>query len=89
MPRHHRSYAVLAGVAVVASLGVVAAGPASAAATSVTLVGSLQDELGCSKDWQPDCAASTLDRVGDTPVFSGTFEVPAGTYEYKVALDGT
>ncbi|MEO5609903.1 MAG: alpha-amylase family glycosyl hydrolase [Ornithinibacter sp.] len=89
MPRHHRPYAVLAGFAVVAGLGLVAAGPASAAATSVTLVGSLQDELGCSKDWQPDCEASMLDRVGDTAVFTGTFEVPAGTYEYKVALDGS
>ena len=27
-----------------------------APALTVTLVGSLQDELGCSGDWQPDCA---------------------------------
>lgn len=28
--------------------------PAAAATTSVTLVGSLQDELGCAADWDPD-----------------------------------
>ena len=27
---------------------------------TVTLVGSLQAELGCPSDWQPDCAATRL-----------------------------
>ena len=46
MPRSRRLYAALLGCAVVAVPGVVAATPATAAATSVALVGDLQSELG-------------------------------------------
>jgi pullulanase len=54
----------------------------------VVVPGSLQSELGCSGDWQPDCTntALTYDEAADT--WSGTFSIPAGSYEYKVALDG-
>jgi len=56
--------------------------------SSVTLVGSLQQELGCPGDWQPECAATHLAPVAGQPeVFRGTFTVPAGTYAYKVALN--
>jgi len=65
--------------------------PATAADTplprSVTLVGSLQSEIGCPQDWAPDCATTHLPRVGDTSVFSARFTVPAGTYALKVAID--
>ena len=36
-----------------------------AAPTSVTLVGDLQDELGCPGDWAPDCAATYLTEIGN------------------------
>ena len=62
--------------------------PAAAATTSVTLVGSLQDELGCAADWDPGCAATTLESGGGTD-HSRTFSVPAGSYEFKVALNGS
>ncbi len=54
---------------------------------SVTIAGSLQSELGCPGDWQPDCAATHLvyDAVDD--VWQGTFSLPAGSYEYKAAVD--
>ena len=55
---------------------------------SVTLVGSLQDEVGCPEDWAPACEASGLDRLPDGSWELET-EVPAGTYAYKVALDGS
>jgi glycosidase len=63
--------------------------PAADEPASVVIPGSLQSELGCSGDWQPDCAntALTYDRGGD--VWSGTFDVPAGSWEYKVALNGS
>ncbi|GAA5158816.1 pullulanase-type alpha-1,6-glucosidase [Ornithinimicrobium tianjinense] len=62
---------------------------ASAATRTVTLVGSLQDELGCPGDWQPACEATQLDPVeGSGTAYSGVFEVPEGTWELKVALDG-
>jgi pullulanase-type alpha-1,6-glucosidase len=68
--------------------------PASADHTptpqTVTLVGSLQSELGCPGDWQPECAATQLEPVeGEAGVFRRTFTVPAGTYAYKAALDGS
>ncbi|WP_434994942.1 pullulanase-type alpha-1,6-glucosidase [Arthrobacter sp. Ld5] len=57
---------------------------------AVALVGSLQAELGCPDDWQPECAATRLVPVDGSPgTWSATFDVPAGSYEYKVALNGS
>ena len=57
---------------------------------TVALVGSLQSELGCPGDWQPECPQTRLAPVAGSPgVFRGTFDVPAGGYRYKVALNGT
>jgi glycosidase len=55
---------------------------------SVTVAGSLQDELGCSGDWQPDCVASGLLYDAEDGVWQQTFTVPAGSWEYKAALNG-
>ena len=57
---------------------------------TVALVGSLQSELGCPGDWQPECPQTRLQPVAGSPgVFRGTFTVPAGTYDYKVALNNS
>ncbi len=53
---------------------------------TAALVGSLQDELGCAADWDPACAATELTPQEDG-TFTAEFELPAGTYEYKVALN--
>jgi pullulanase-type alpha-1,6-glucosidase len=55
----------------------------------VTIAGSLQSELGCPGDWQPDCALTNLAYDPDDDVWQGTFFVPAGSWEYKAALNGT
>jgi len=55
---------------------------------TVTLSGSLQTEIGCDNDWDPACEAAFLTDQGDE-LWQGTFSLPAGTYEYKVALDGS
>jgi glycosidase len=55
--------------------------------TSVTLVGSVQSELGCGGDWDPGCSATYLAYDADDDVWQGTFPVPAGSYEYKAALN--
>jgi glycosidase/fibronectin type 3 domain-containing protein len=55
--------------------------------TSVTIAGSLQDELGCPGDWQPECAATHLAYDGDDAVWQGMFTVPAGSWEYKAPLN--
>ena len=54
---------------------------------SVALVGSLQDELGCGADWDPACSATELELVDG--LWQGTFLVPAGSHEWKVALNDT
>ena len=59
---------------------------AQAAPTSVTLAGSLQSELGCASDWQPTCSTTFLQKNGD--LWVGAFTVPAGSWQYKVAIDG-
>ncbi|GAB6940479.1 pullulanase-type alpha-1,6-glucosidase [Isoptericola variabilis] len=68
-------------------LALTTAPAAGAADRTATLVGSLQTELGCAEDWDPTCAATALAPAGDG-TFSADVDLPAGTYEYKVALDG-
>ena len=53
--------------------------------TSVALVGSLQDELGCPADWAPACDRTELTLVDG--LWRGTFDVPAGDHQWKVALN--
>ena len=54
----------------------------------VALVGSLQSELGCPGDWQPECPQTRLSPVPGSPdLWQATFDVPAGAYAYKVALN--
>src|SRR5436309_13886008 len=55
--------------------------------TSVTIAGSLQSELGCSGDWQPDCATTHLTYDAGDDVWQGSWALPAGSYEYKAALN--
>ncbi|MFB6725943.1 pullulanase-type alpha-1,6-glucosidase [Kribbella sp. NPDC056345] len=51
----------------------------------ITLAGSLQSELGCPGDWDPACTASSL---GTAAPYTKVFDVPAGSYEYKVTVNG-
>ncbi|MBL8058692.1 MAG: hypothetical protein JNK29_18455, partial [Anaerolineales bacterium] len=57
--------------------------------TIVALVGSLQSEIGCAGDWDPSCAASRLTLEAADDVYQGTFALPAGSYEFKVALNNS
>ena len=75
---------VLAGLAVPIT-GTVAR--AAEPARTVTVVGSLQDELGCPGDWQPECTSTDLTRVGETSTYTRDFTVPKGSYELKVAIN--
>ena len=57
--------------------------------TSVTIAGSLQSEAGCAGDWDPGCAATHLTYDAGDDVWQGTFTLPAGSYEYKAALNNS
>jgi len=54
----------------------------------VNVPGSYQAAAGCSGDWQPDCSVTAMTMGDDGKYHSGPFKLPAGDYEYKIALDG-
>ncbi len=60
----------------------------TASPESVTLAGSFQVLLGCTEEWQPACEATQLTYNGEDDLWIGVFDLPAGDYEYKVALNG-
>jgi glycosidase/fibronectin type 3 domain-containing protein len=55
--------------------------------TSVTIAGDLQTAIGCAGDWDPACAASHLTYDAADDVWQGSWTLPAGTYNYKAALN--
>ncbi len=87
MPAPRRLVAGLAGLAVALTPAIALLPEAQAATTSVTVAGSVQSELGCSADWQPDCAATDLAQEGADSMWTRVFDVPAGSYEFKVAIN--
>lgn len=56
---------------------------------TVVLPGNFQSELGCTGDWQPDCNFTRLTYNPTTKLWIGTFNIPAGNWEYKVAYNNT
>ena len=76
--------AVVGGLAPIA---VATTAAAAAAPRTATVVGSLQSEAGCPGDWDPGCAATELIREGDSTAYSKALDVPAGSYELKVAVN--
>ncbi|MBV6435965.1 MAG: extracellular solute-binding protein [Chloroflexi bacterium] len=52
----------------------------------VTLPGAFNMALGCAGDWDPACRNTEL-TLQDDGTYAGTFDIPAGTYEYKVAIN--
>ncbi len=90
MTRYRRR--VLAGIAAAAFVvALTPAVPAVAVAQpgSVSVAGSHNSEMGCAGDWQPDCPQAQLHLDPADGIWKGTFDVAAGAYEYKAALNGT
>jgi pullulanase len=57
--------------------------------TTVTIAGTIQSVLGCPDDWQPECDVTHLTYDEGDDLWRAAFELPAGEYEYKAALNGT
>lgn len=55
----------------------------------VVVPGTIQSVLGCDGDWDPSCEVTALPFDEEDQVWTNTFDIPAGDYEYKVALDGS
>lgn len=56
---------------------------------TVTIAGTIQTLLGCSADWQPECEQTQLTYDSEDDLWTASFDLPAGEYEYKAALNGT
>ncbi len=54
---------------------------------NVTVAGSVQSELGCPGDWDPACNVSDLTFDTSDGLWKGTWTVPEGEYEWKVAIN--
>jgi maltose/maltodextrin transport system substrate-binding protein/arabinogalactan oligomer/maltooligosaccharide transport system substrate-binding protein len=54
----------------------------------VVLAGTMQAQLGCDADWTPDCEATALTYDEASGTWVGTFDITAGSYDYKVAMNG-
>ncbi|MCF6377484.1 alpha-amylase [Nocardioides KLBMP 9356] len=82
------SVVTLAGTALTAGVVATTAAPAAGAPPDrVTVMGSLMDELGCASEWDESCTATDMTDEGDAWVLEA--EVPAGTYEWKVRINGS
>ncbi len=63
--------------------------------TKVVLPGTFQSELGCAPDtyvngdWEPSCDATALSYNATSGMYEGSFNLPAGCWAYKVALNGS
>ena len=56
---------------------------------SVTIAGTVQSVLGCDGDWDPSCEATFLEFSPEDGIWFASFDLPAGEYEYKAALNGS
>ncbi len=54
---------------------------------AVSVPGSFNALVGCSGDWQPDCEAVQMVFDEVDQLWEAEFELPAGSYEYKVAIN--
>jgi len=61
---------------------------AGALADMVNLPGSYQDKAGCGAQWDPACEATAMTQ-GDDGLYTLTAQIPAGDYEFKVAIGGS
>lgn len=69
------------------STHVVSAVYASQQPQAVAVAGTLNALLGCAGDWAPACDQAQLTLDPDTLVWKLSVTLPAGTYEFKAALD--
>ncbi|MGH8892358.1 MAG: alpha-amylase family glycosyl hydrolase [Actinomycetes bacterium] len=85
--RYRAVLTMAGGTTVTSSPAGVTVAPPRPLVGSVTVAGSLQSELGCPGDWDPGCAATHLTFDDSDGRWKGTFAVPAGGHQWKVAID--
>jgi len=60
---------------------------AQAQPDEVSLPGTVNSVMGCGEDWAPWCDQAQMTLNPDTLLWSITVDLPAGNYEYKIAID--
>lgn len=55
----------------------------------VVIPGTLQSAAGCAGDWDPAGECTALTYSEEDGIWTGVFDLPAGYYEYKVAINGS
>ena len=63
--------------------------PTETAPDLVTIPGSHNTAMGCASQWQPDCSSAALARDPESGLYTASFDLPKGDWEYKVAIGGT
>ncbi len=63
--------------------------PPVAQPSSVTVAGDLNSEMGCASDWAPACEQGRMTLDAATGLWQLTADLPAGAWEYKIAIDGS
>ncbi len=88
MTSRPRRWVLLGLLALTAPLAVLAPSAVAAGSPSaVSVPGSFGAEVGCAADWQPECDQLQLTKRANDDVWSATLTMPAGSYEYKAAID--
>ncbi len=78
---------VTQGGVTVQSTAVSARGGAAAQPDEVALPGTVNSAMGCGEDWTPGCDQAQMTLDPTTSTWSLTVDLPAGDYEYKIAID--
>lgn len=55
----------------------------------IVIAGTFQGLLHCANDWDPSCPYTELTLNSSTGLYTGSFQVPAGSHYYKVAVGGS
>jgi len=87
-PVQYRATVTGAGFSVVSDVSTHTVGETPQPDT-VTVAGSLNQAMGCAEQWQPSCSQAMLTRDPADDVWRLTVDLPAGTYEYKAAINGS
>jgi pullulanase len=87
MKKNIKAIICLVNIFILSGLFISACVFSQASPNTVTLVGNLQSELGCPGDWQPPCSTTFLAK--NATEWSGAFNIPAGNWEFKIAINGS
>ncbi len=80
---------VTQGGVTVQSTAVSTRGGAAAQPDEVALPGTVNSAMGCGEDWAPWCDQAQMTLDPTTSTWSITVDLPAGDYQYKIAIDRT